>query len=94
MEGEGEISISSRSLKYSYEIHFRDSGPGIPLNIQHNIFDPFISSKEKGTGLGLTIVQRIVENHRGAIELVSSSKRGTAFTITLPISEQTKKKAI
>ncbi|MFZ3589663.1 ATP-binding protein [Bacillus sp. DJP31] len=94
MEGEGKISIFSKSTKLSYEIHIRDSGPGIPFHIQSSVFDPFISLKEKGTGLGLTIVQRIVENHGGNIELVSSSQQGTSFIITLPISEQMKKRAI
>ncbi len=42
-----------------------DNGPGIPIDIQEKIFEPFTSSKDDGTGLGLMIVKRIVENHNG-----------------------------
>ena len=84
MEGKGMITIESYAHENDYEIFFTDDGPGIPDKLKANIFDPFLSSKESGTGLGLTIVQRIVENHNGIIELVSSSEQGTTFRIMLP----------
>ena len=81
----GLVSIYSQVNDRSYRLFINDSGPGIPKNIQNNIFEPFHSNKESGTGLGLTIVQRIIENHNGTIELYSSSAEGTTFLISLPL---------
>jgi signal transduction histidine kinase len=53
--------------------------------MERTIFDPFSTSKDSGTGLGLTIVQRIIENHHGKIEVQESSTAGTTFLITLPL---------
>ncbi|MCX8047116.1 MAG: ATP-binding protein, partial [Anoxybacillus gonensis] len=52
---------------------------------QETIFEPFITTKSSGTGLGLTIVKRIIENHGGTIALHDSSEQGTTFVIKLPI---------
>ncbi|WP_227938244.1 sensor histidine kinase [Alkalihalobacillus deserti] len=81
----GSISIYSQTSVNEYQIYVKDSGTGIPPLIQPSIFDPFLTSKETGTGLGLTIVQRIINNHRGKIKLVSSTEEGTIFLITLPL---------
>lgn len=67
----------------------RDSGKGIPVDIQHSIFDPFFTTKEagKGTGLGLSISQRVVEGFGGRIFLnKSNSEEGTEFVIRLPFA--------
>lgn len=85
MEAKGTISIYSNVREDYYEIYIQDSGSGIPKEMQHTIFDPFITTKESGTGLGLTIVKRIIENHGGTIELYASSEQGTTFLITLPL---------
>lgn len=64
---------------------FADNGPGIPDEIKDKLFDSFVTSgKEQGTGLGLAIVKRIVDDHKGRID-VSSSPKGTTFKIFLPI---------
>lgn len=64
-----------------------DTGCGIDKSHQSRIFDPYYTTRarEKGTGLGLATVDRIVKNHNGAIELYSQPNRGTSFTIYLPI---------
>ena len=49
-----------------------------------NLFNPFYSTKDKGTGLGLVIVQKIIEEHKGFIEVTSDLKKGSTFTVTLP----------
>ncbi|GAE37432.1 sensor histidine kinase [Halalkalibacter akibai] len=85
MEEESRISIYSRCTGNHYEIYVEDSGKGIPKFIQSSVFDPFLTSKETGTGLGLTIVQRIIDNHGGHIKLASSNEEGTTFVITLPL---------
>ena len=68
-------------------IEIADQGPGIPEEVQHRIFEPFFTTKASGTGLGLAVVKRILEGHRGEFA-VSSSRDGTVFVIWLPIEEQ------
>jgi nitrogen-specific signal transduction histidine kinase len=60
-----------------------DDGPGIPAQVRDILFDPFITTKPGGSGLGLPIVHRAVEAHAGVV-LVDSSAAGTRFTILLP----------
>src|SRR4029079_17087237 len=67
------------------EVRFRDTGVGIPPGDIKNLFIPFFTTKEKGTGLGLPISQRIIENHGGTIEVRSQPGEGAAFTVLLPI---------
>jgi two-component system sensor histidine kinase PilS (NtrC family) len=69
-------------------ISIADTGPGIPPEHQDKIFDPFFTSKETGTGLGLTIVHRIVENYHGKIFLRSDRQNGTTFVLDFPLSEE------
>lgn len=85
MKGEGAISIYSKQLDNVYQIFVKDTGSGISEKMKQTIFDPFVTSKDSGTGLGLTIVQRIIENHHGKIEVQESSAAGTTFLITLPL---------
>jgi two-component system, NtrC family, sensor kinase len=71
-----------------------DSGPGIPHEIQHKIFEPFFSTKEvgKGTGLGLAVSYSIVKRHGGRIEVFSEAGRGARFTLLLPHVPETHNK--
>jgi two-component system nitrogen regulation sensor histidine kinase NtrY len=64
-----------------------DNGCGLPAEMRTKIFEPYFSTKENGTGLGLTIVSQIIEDHRGYIRAVANQPRGTRFTIELPASE-------
>jgi signal transduction histidine kinase len=65
-------------------LRFRDNGPGIPPDCRPHVFDPFYTTKARGTGLGLPIARRIVEAHGGRIGLDDVDGPGTAFLITLP----------
>jgi len=67
------------------EIRFRDTGVGIEPGDLKNLFIPFFTTKDKGTGLGLPISQRIIENHGGTIEVRSQPTEGATFTVLLPI---------
>lgn len=67
------------------EVRFRDTGVGIPPGDLKNLFIPFFTTKEKGTGLGLPISQRIIENHGGTIEVRSQPGEGATFTVLLPV---------
>jgi signal transduction histidine kinase len=69
-------------------VRVRDNGCGIPPERIDRIFNPFFTTKEKGTGLGMAISKKIVEAHQGTIEVASEPGRGTEFTITLPRPQQ------
>ncbi len=64
-----------------------DTGGGIPLDVLHNIFNPFFSTKDYGTGLGLSIAQRIIARHYGHIEVKNELSKGVTFIVTLPIAK-------
>ena len=69
-------------------ISFIDSGHGIAPEQIGRLFEPYFTTKQNGTGLGLMIVQRIVREHGGTIEVESDKDRGTTFRIKLPIHEK------
>ena len=68
------------------KLSIQDSGLGIPGEDIDKLFDPFFSTKEGGVGLGLSIAHRIIDQHRGKIEVESAPGKGTLFTVWLPIS--------
>jgi two-component system, NtrC family, sensor histidine kinase PilS len=84
MPGGGEIIISTRDMADSIEITIKDFGAGIEEKDQEKIFYPFFTTKEQGTGLGLAIAYRIVEEHRGWINVESGPGIGTTFEVILP----------
>jgi signal transduction histidine kinase len=61
-----------------------DTGKGIPPEMESRLFDPFFSTKDGGTGLGLPIAARIIEKHGGYIQYQTQQNRGTTFSIVLP----------
>lgn len=68
------------------ELHYRDNGPGLSADCRRHIFEPFYTTKTKGTGLGMAITRRIVEAHGGTIEvIVSQDDSGAEFLISLPV---------
>jgi len=68
-------------------VRVRDNGCGIPVEKIDRIFNPFFTTKENGTGLGMAISKKIVEAHEGAIDVVSEVGRGTEFMVTLPLPQ-------
>ena len=84
----GTLTLSGASTNgRQVELAVSDTGPGIPSNKLKKIFDPFYTTKQAGTGLGLFVCQRIVQSHGGIIEVMSTEGRGTRFTIRLPLWE-------
>jgi len=67
-------------------VQFEDTGPGVPPDLREQIFNPFFTSKKEGVGLGLAIVAKIVDDHRGWIRLESETTRGARFRVFLPVS--------
>jgi two-component system sensor histidine kinase HydH len=85
-KGEIKIKIGKALLKGepAIKLIIEDSGIGIPEKDFNQIFDPFFSTKEKGSGLGLSIVYKLVEAHQGEIKVESKEGEGTKFIIFLP----------
>jgi len=83
--GKGNVEVEIRELGTAVEITIVDDGRGVPEPIRQTLFEPFVSQgKENGTGLGLTVVQKIVQDHGGEVAILRTSPEGTTFRITLP----------
>ena len=83
----GQIDITSRATDYEVTLTIRDHGSGIPPEVMGTIFEPYRSTKEAGSGLGLLIVRRIIREHGGTIEIDSdaeSANQGTSVMISIP----------
>ncbi len=83
------IVIATASLGDCIEIVVSDTGPGLPASIKDRLFEPFISTKSGGTGIGLNICRTIAENHGGGISFRTETGKGTAFRVTIPVSDET-----
>jgi signal transduction histidine kinase len=81
-----ELKVATRKIDAKIEIEVTDTGPGIPEENLVKIFEPFFTTKPRGTGLGLAISQRLIESHKGKIEVTSKVGHGTTFVISLPIA--------
>jgi signal transduction histidine kinase len=86
-QGEGRICVELRQQGGSLQIRVEDNGRGVPESIRKTLFEPFVSvGKENGTGLGLTVVQKIIQDHGGDVVIENTSTMGTVFKLTLPLS--------
>ncbi len=83
-----EVRICTNVEDEHIQIKFNDNGKGIPSSILTNIFEPFFSTKDTGTGLGLSVSQKIIENHNGHMTAKSMENLGTTFVIKLPIHKE------
>lgn len=86
MDGKGMVRIAVSYLQDAdgYVVEICDNGPGIKEELLPHIFTPFFSTKGQGGGLGLHLVERIVDEHRGSIKVTSNQGQGTTFKIWLP----------
>ena len=100
---DGKIELSTRVLDApssqkdptrTVEIRVRDYGPGIPESVRKNLFIPFFTTKDRGTGLGLAVCQRIVQQHGGQLEVRSTVGRGATFFVRLPAMQPRPKKVL
>ena len=83
MEDGGRLEVSTENADGFVVIRVKDSGVGIPPTIKEGIFKPFVTTKDKGLGLGLAIVHRIVQEHKGTIDVDTQPNAGTTFTVHL-----------
>ena len=84
---EGEIRLNLDHDKDAISLEVRDSGCGIPPDKVEQIFDPFFTTKEQGTGLGLSTAYNVAKAHEGALELVTTGPKGTAFRLRIPLQK-------
>ena len=85
--GSGKIDIELRRKGESLEIRIEDNGPGIADAVRDRLFEPFVShGKENGTGMGLTVVQKILQDHGGDVAVEQTSASGTTFRINIPLN--------
>jgi signal transduction histidine kinase len=81
----GKIEVTAHASEHGFKIRVADNGPGIPDSIRDSLFQPFVShGKEKGIGLGLTVVQKIMQGHGGTVAIVKTSSQGTVFELVFP----------
>lgn len=86
----GKITVAANRNQGSHvDLVVEDTGTGIPLEYQARVFRNFFTTKQGGTGLGLPITKRIIEDHGGTIELESNPGSGSRFTIRLPVGSKT-----
>ena len=88
MNDGGTLTVSLSCTDKHVEIHFADTGTGIKAGTMGKVFEPYYTTKSGGSGLGMMIVQRIVQDHGGRIELRSKEGEGTVFSIFLPLAEK------
>lgn len=84
--GAGVVEVATRATDGGALVSFSDSGPGVPAELRSRIFDPFFTTKAVGggSGLGLHITRRIVQDHGGRIDVLTSDLRGACFRVWLP----------
>ena len=86
MPNGGNLFLDYQTLDGRAQIYVKDDGGGIPNDLQHRIFESFLTGKKDGTGLGLTISKRIMRAHDGDLELVDTGQNGTTFLVVIPLT--------
>ncbi len=94
MSGEGRLDLSATREGDDVVFTVKDSGPGVPESLRATVFEPFFSTKSDGAGLGLALVARVAELHRGRIELVPGIGTGAGFRLTLPAAHSPKEVSV
>jgi signal transduction histidine kinase len=84
----GELHVSAHVADEMVEVLVQDSGPGVSAENRSRIFEPFVSTKKGGTGLGLTVSYGIIAAHGGSLDLVSGRGPGACFRVSLPLKEK------
>jgi hypothetical protein len=88
LEGDGTVTVKTRAAGDFFEVCVSDTGRGIAEQVQEKIFAPFFTTRSSGTGLGLAVAKKIVEDHNGTITFKSKPGEGTTFIVKLPIRQR------
>ncbi|HYM05810.1 MAG TPA: ATP-binding protein [Terriglobales bacterium] len=88
-----EASGARSNGRKGVQVRLQDTGPGVPAEMREQIFNPFVTTKKTGVGLGLSIVSKIVDEHHGTIRLENSDGQGACFVIFFPAEEKARQKA-
>jgi two-component system sensor histidine kinase HydH len=86
-DAKGRIILATGSQDEQVWFSIQDSGKGMTPEVEDKIFHPFFTTKEKGTGLGLAVINKIITDHNGTIDLETAPGKGTTFTIRLPLKD-------
>jgi signal transduction histidine kinase len=84
--GQGRVEVTVDTDTEWCEIRLRDDGPGIDPDIRQRLFEPFVTTKHRGSGLGLATAKRVVEMHQGTLTAGSRDAGGTELLIRLPVN--------
>ena len=88
IQAHGEIIIKASREKSKIILEIKDTGMGIEKNILDKVFEPYFSTKDVGTGLGLPIAKKVIEDHGGTIQASSKKNEGIKILIKLPQAKQ------
>ncbi|HEX3036410.1 MAG TPA: ATP-binding protein [Thermodesulfobacteriota bacterium] len=94
MPNGGKITVGANVDVENVIIKISDEGCGIKKSLIPKIFEPFFTTREVGTGLGLTIVQKVIEGYNGEVDVLSSENKGTTFVIKLPETKSSKEETL
>jgi signal transduction histidine kinase len=86
----GTITVSTVQRGQNIVVRIEDTGPGIPGDIMTKLFVPFFTTRKTGSGLGLAVTKRVIDNHGGDIEVMSEIGKGTIFDVSIPIVRASK----
>jgi signal transduction histidine kinase len=82
-----EVQPATQNDRKGVELRLADTGPGVPEELREEIFNPFVTTKKTGVGLGLSIVSKIVDGHHGSIHVENAPGGGAVFTLFFPLEE-------
>jgi signal transduction histidine kinase len=82
-----EVQLITQNGREGVELRLADTGPGVPEELREEIFNPFVTTKKTGVGLGLSIVSKIVDGHHGSIHVENAAEGGAVFTLFFPLEE-------
>jgi signal transduction histidine kinase len=82
-----EVQLATQNDREGVELRLADTGPGVPEELREEIFNPFVTTKKTGVGLGLSIVSKIVDGHQGSIHVENGPQGGAIFTLFFPLEK-------
>jgi two-component system, NtrC family, sensor histidine kinase HydH len=85
-----KVATATANERDGVEVRIEDTGPGIPVELREQIFNPFVTTKKTGVGLGLSIVSKIMDGHHGFVRIENGSAgRGACFVLFFPTASET-----